>query len=351
MSHVPLRTADGRGRCRTFGPCSPHDSPCSRSACAGWWRPLDSVLSTRRARPRERAWRALRALPRGPVSVGIPGRVNEHVSFDAGEGVVALAWAARTAAGGHEIYAVVSRDDGRTFSRPNRISAAGANVRVNGEQPPRVKVGAGGRTLGERARVEIVAVWVESTGAGGRLVAARSTDGGGTFGAPALVPGTDAAGNRGWVAIAPNRRWPSFTRSPLMGGRSRRGRACPPRAWRITPRAPWRQTGRSWSHGKRPVVARDVCGWRAERHTRMARGRSPRSPRLARRPASTPASPPRQPTRSWPGRAVERPRRRLPCSASPTDGKHLPDRSALIDQLRSLSRWQPACPRGCRPCG
>ena len=48
----------------------------------------------------------------------------------------------------------------------------------------------------------IVIVWTAKAEGGTRLVSARSDDGGLTFSAPALVPGTDAPGNRGWESAA-----------------------------------------------------------------------------------------------------------------------------------------------------
>jgi len=69
-------------------------------------------------------------------------------------------------------------------------------VRVNGEQPPRL-----GLVPREGNVPAIVVVWTAKGAAGTVLLTARSNDGGRTFGRSALVPGTDAPGNRGWESI------------------------------------------------------------------------------------------------------------------------------------------------------
>ena len=48
----------------------------------------------------------------------------------------------------------------------------------------------------------IVVVWTSKAASGTRLLSARSDDGGRHFSPPAPVPGTDAAGNRGWESVA-----------------------------------------------------------------------------------------------------------------------------------------------------
>ena len=65
------------------------------------------------------------------------------------------------------------------------------------EQPPRVTIAPGGT-----ARPAIVVIWTARGANGTVLLTSRSIDGGQTFSAATLVPGTDAPGNRGWQAIA-----------------------------------------------------------------------------------------------------------------------------------------------------
>jgi hypothetical protein len=96
-----------------------------------------------------------------------------------------------------DIYLSVRSFDGGEFSAPVRVNATPGDARVNGEQPPRI-------ALVPRATAfpSIVVVWTSKRDSGTVLLAARSDDGGGTFGASTLVPGTDAPGNRGWHAVA-----------------------------------------------------------------------------------------------------------------------------------------------------
>src|SRR6185503_17449152 len=63
-------------------------------------------------------------------------------------------------------------------------------------QPPRVALVGGGSTP------SIVVVWTAKAASGTALLSARSSDGGRSFGASEPVPGSDAAGNRGWESIA-----------------------------------------------------------------------------------------------------------------------------------------------------
>ena len=71
------------------------------------------------------------------------------------------------------------------------------DARLNGEQPPHV-------ALVPRAGHEpgIVVVWTTKGANGTKLLQSRSDDGGKSFAPGTLVPGTDAAGNRGWEAIS-----------------------------------------------------------------------------------------------------------------------------------------------------
>ena len=139
----------------------------------------------------------------GPATttVGVPDRVNEYASVASEGAWVALAWAASSDATGTNVYAAVSRDGGASFGTPVRVNAVEKQARVNGEQPPRIAFirrdsvrGSGGPA--------IVVVWSAKGAAGTTLLSARSGDGGRSFGPSTPVPGSEAAGNRGWESIA-----------------------------------------------------------------------------------------------------------------------------------------------------
>jgi hypothetical protein len=136
-----------------------------------------------------------------PVSLSVKGRASANVSMAASGRFVAVVWAASTEAGVTDIYAAASRDAGGTFSAPVRVNSTAGAARVNGEQPPHL-------SLVPRAKADpdlapdIVVVWTAPGAAGTVLLTARSFDGAKTFSPSAIVAGTNAAGNRGWEAIA-----------------------------------------------------------------------------------------------------------------------------------------------------
>jgi hypothetical protein len=128
-----------------------------------------------------------------PTTLAVPGRSNATPSIAADGNTVVVAWSATVPNGGAaDVFAAVSRDGGRTFGAPSRVNDVDGDARVNGEQPPRV-------ALRESA---ITVVWTTKGANGTRLVQASSADGGRTFSKAQLVPGADAAGNRGWENIA-----------------------------------------------------------------------------------------------------------------------------------------------------
>lgn len=138
------------------------------------------------------------------VTLGVAGRANANVSLAAQGRFVQAVWSAALAGGDTDIFAATSRDGGQTFSAPVRVNTKPGDARVNGEQPPRVAL---------RARAgglpEIAVVWTTKASAGTVLLSATSTDGGRTFGRSAVVPGSDAAGNRGWegLGVGPDGRF------------------------------------------------------------------------------------------------------------------------------------------------
>jgi len=134
---------------------------------------------------------------RTTVELRVQGRVNAYPSIASAGSLVAVAWGASASDGTTEIYAALSRDNGRTFARAVRVSDRSSPARLAGEQPPRIVL------VPQTSREpSIVVVWTGKADAGTRLLSARSDDGGRTFSAAALVPGSDAAGNRGWESAA-----------------------------------------------------------------------------------------------------------------------------------------------------
>lgn len=129
--------------------------------------------------------------------VGVKGRGNATPTIAADGAFVALVWGGTLPSGATDVFAAVSRDGGRAFAAPVRVNRADGDARLNGEQPPHV-------ALVPRAGHDpsIVVVWTTKGANGTKLLQSRSDDGGRTFAPGALVPGTDAPGNRGWEAIA-----------------------------------------------------------------------------------------------------------------------------------------------------
>ena len=130
------------------------------------------------------------------VTLAVAGRSNATPSIAADGNTVVVAWSATLPNGGAaDVFAAVSRDGGRSFAAPARVNDVDGDARVNGEQPPRV-------ALRDSA---ITVVWTTKGANGTRLVQASSADGGRTFTKAQAVPGTDAAGNRGWENIGAGR--------------------------------------------------------------------------------------------------------------------------------------------------
>jgi hypothetical protein len=129
--------------------------------------------------------------------LSVAGRRNATPTVAADGEFVAVAWGGAQPSGSTDIFTAVSRDGGRTFGAPVRVNHVEGDARVNGEQPPHV-------ALVPRPRRDpaMVVVWTTKGENGTRLLQSRSEDGGRSFSPAAAVPGTDAAGNRGWQAIA-----------------------------------------------------------------------------------------------------------------------------------------------------
>jgi hypothetical protein len=135
-----------------------------------------------------------------PIELGVKGRGNATPTIAADGEFVAATWGATRPGGATDVFASVSRDGGRAFAAPVRVNNIDGDARLNGEQPPQVALVA--RTGREPA---IVVVWTTKGAIGTKLLQSRSDDGGRSFTPGALVPGSDAGGNRGWEAIAVER--------------------------------------------------------------------------------------------------------------------------------------------------
>src|SRR5262245_37798199 len=131
-----------------------------------------------------------------PVDLAVPGRANTTPSIGSEADTVVIAWGATVEGGATDVYAAVSRDAGRTFASPVRVNDINGDARLSGEQPPRVAI----------QRDAITIVWTTKGPRGTVLKSARSTDGGKSYARAAVVPGGDAAGNRGWQAVTVDAR-------------------------------------------------------------------------------------------------------------------------------------------------
>ena len=140
-----------------------------------------------------------RVTPAPAVTLAVPDRASANLSLAAAGDVIALAWGAATEGGATDIYSAVSRDSGRTFAAPVRVSRA-AGAQISGEQPPRITL-----ALHPGAEASILVVWTARDTGGTRLLVARSDDGGRSFGRETTVQGSEAAGNRGWESAAADR--------------------------------------------------------------------------------------------------------------------------------------------------
>jgi len=130
------------------------------------------------------------------VTIGVKGRVNAAPSIAAIGRIVVVAFGA-SARGVTDVYASVSRDNGRTFGVPMRVNDVAGDASVGGEQPPHV-------ALIPRPNREpsIVVVWTARRQGGTRILEARSDDAGASFSHARAIAGGDASGNRGWEAVA-----------------------------------------------------------------------------------------------------------------------------------------------------
>jgi len=129
------------------------------------------------------------------VTLRVDGRANATPWVAASGAFVAVAWGA-SADGKTDVFLAVSRDGGRLFGAPIRVNADAGQARLGGELPPRVALAArAGR------EPDIVVLWT-ARGATTSITMARSADAGRTFSTPIALQAADAAGDRGWPALA-----------------------------------------------------------------------------------------------------------------------------------------------------
>jgi hypothetical protein len=120
----------------------------------------------------------------------------------------AVAWAASDDEGRTDLYVATSRDSGATFTPLQRINDTPGDVRVGGEQPPRVAV-----VAWQGGVRELHVVWALVRGGREVLLEAAASDlpffGSGRFGRRAhsffrqgIIKATDRTGRRLWPPIA-----------------------------------------------------------------------------------------------------------------------------------------------------
>jgi hypothetical protein len=131
------------------------------------------------------------------IEIGVTGRTNANASIASSKAFVGVAWAARTKDGVTDVYVATSRDSGRSFGTPVRVNQVPGEANASGEQPPRIVLSS--RKSSDPA---IVVLWTAKSASGTRVLSARSTDGGKSFGPAESVPGSDGSGTRGWQSAA-----------------------------------------------------------------------------------------------------------------------------------------------------
>lgn len=134
------------------------------------------------------------------TTLSVEGRTNANPTVSASGQFVAVVWSGATVSS-MDIFAAVSQDGGRTFAAPVQVNAVAGEARVSGEEPPQVAL-----VPRKGAAPEIVVVWTSRSGPNWKLLTTRSIDGGKTFAAATLVPGSEGSGVRGWQSVAVDAR-------------------------------------------------------------------------------------------------------------------------------------------------
>ena len=189
-----------------------------------------------------------RAAARADVGqLSVDGRTSAHPSVASAGRFVAVAWAgtrpednagnaasgnaakppaARSAGGRTDVFVAVSRSGGDRFGPPVQVNKIAGEGRISGEMPPLVRLHP--RPDGDP---EVIVVWTARTAATSIKIA-RSRDGGRTFGEPQEVQTAGARGDRGWAALAVDKRGTAHTmwldHRALAGGGHAHGAAAAP---------------------------------------------------------------------------------------------------------------------------
>ncbi len=136
-----------------------------------------------------------------PATLAVPDRANANLSLASQGSFVVAVWSAALVDGTTDIYTAVSRDRGVSFSAPVRVNSTAGEARANGEQAPRVALV---QQAGGAPQIDIV--WLAKRETRTVLLSARSSDGGRSFTKASIVPGSDAAGMRGWQSLTSDNR-------------------------------------------------------------------------------------------------------------------------------------------------
>ena len=115
------------------------------------------------------------------LTFSVADRTSANVSVAARGTFVVAVWSASEASA-TDVFAATSTNGGVSFAPTVRVNATPGDARVGGEQPPRVVL-----VPGAGATPAIVVVWTTKGEKGTRLLSAKSTDGGRTFGRSQLV--------------------------------------------------------------------------------------------------------------------------------------------------------------------
>jgi hypothetical protein len=143
----------------------------------------------------------LRAQP-SVTELSVAGRSSANPTVAAEGDFVAVVWSAATVSS-MDLYMAVSKDAGATFSAPVQVNHTSGDARVSGENPARVAL-----VPRRGSTPEVIVVWTTRAGSTWTLQYARSTNGGQSFSPATPVPGSVAAGGRGWhsISVDPNGR-------------------------------------------------------------------------------------------------------------------------------------------------
>jgi hypothetical protein len=127
------------------------------------------------------------------TTMAMPGADNRAAAVAASGQHAVVTWTAATG-NNTNVYAAVSRDGGRTFGNPVRVNDLEGEVRVSGEQAPRVAIGS-----------DVVVLWQARREGRSTVRMARSTDGGASFRPATTVNESSVDGTRGWASVALDR--------------------------------------------------------------------------------------------------------------------------------------------------